>query len=162
MRTRKRYKSYKKHYKSRKSKNGRLQKAGRKSRERARKKVYSCFIEPVHKFNRETDKYETNYKIIDGTRVYYTKHFDKNSESVRILENFQRENPNKCMAFARMEDHILNQQKRAVAHLNKFKNCKIGDKLSYKVTILSGKMTNKLDHHFPHHQILLDDIMRCQ
>ena len=131
-------------------------------REKTRKKKYACYIEPVHKLNRRTGAYTTNFKIIDGTRVYYTKHFDKNPNSRRILERYQRENPKKCMAFARMEDHILNQQDRAIKHLNKTGSCKVGDKISYKVTILSRKMREKLGDNYTHHETLIDDVMRCR
>ena len=136
--------------------------SGGKGREKTHKKKYACYVEPVHKLDRRTGAYTRNFKIIDGTRVYYTKHFDKNPNSKRILENYQRENPKKCMAFARMEDHILNQQDRAIKHLNKTGSCKIGDKLSYKVTILSGKMREKLGDNYTHHETLIDDVMRCR
>ena len=45
-----------------KTKNKRF--SGGKSREKTRKKKYTCYIEPIHKLNRLTGDYDTNFKII--------------------------------------------------------------------------------------------------
>ena len=141
-----------------------IRRHGTKKRRRSRvagKKANICYIEPTYKLNRKTDIYDKNYKIIDGSRVYYTKYFNLNPHSKEILDEYKRENPSKCINFAKMEDHLLNQHVKAINHFNKFKNCKVGDKLSYKVTILSNKMTHKLNRHFPHHQVLINNTLQC-
>ena len=133
----------------------------RKSNRLGGKKKNICYIEPFYKLDKKSNTYIENYKIIDGSRIYYTKHFNISPNSKTILDEYKVSHPNKCVTFARLEDHLLNQYVKAFNHFKKHNNCKVGDKLSYKILVISNKMRLKFKRDFPHHQILVNNTYHC-